>query len=147
MRLFGRDECGQSHILAVLATAIAVVILVGLLTAQEQLLGSAHRGRAGEAAVQAAGAVVADEHLALVLALRDDQGRPRDPTADELLRFLADPGLSERALSAARVLALENRATAPWAVSIVDRGDAIEVSVDSGAWHRVTVEKVSCCRR
>lgn len=144
---FGRSERGQSHILAVLATAIAVVIVVGLITAQEQLLGNAHQRRAGEAAVQAAGALVADEHLALVLSLRDDQGSPRDPTADELLRFLADPGLSERALAAARTLALENRATVPRAVSIVDRGDAIEVSVDTGALHRVSVDKVSCCRR
>ena len=147
MSRFDRDERGQSHILAVLATAIAVVTLVGLLSAQEQLLGGAHRGRAGEAAVQAAGAVVADEHLALVLSFRDDAGRPRDPTPDELIRFLADPGLSERALAAARALALENRATPPWSVAIVDRGDAIEVSIDSGVWHRVTVEKVSCCRR
>jgi len=144
---FGRNERGQSHILAVLATAIAVVILVGLLTAQEQLLGNAHQRRAGEAAAQAAGALVADEHLALVLSLRDDQGSRRDPTASELLQFLVDPGLSERALAAARTLALENRATVPRAVSIVDRGDAIEVSVDTGALHRVTVDKVSCCRR
>ncbi len=146
VRDLGRDERGQSHVLAVLATAIAVVVLVGLLTAQERLLGAAHRVRAAEAAVQAAGSVVADEHLALVKSLRDE-GVPREPTEDELRRFLADPELSERALAAARTLALENRATAPWAISIVDRGDAIEVSVDTGAWHRVTVEKVSCCRR
>ncbi len=147
MSRFGRDDGGQAHILAVLATALAVVTLVGLLSAQEQLLGGAHRGRAGEAAVQAAGAVVADEHLALVLSLRGDDGRPREPTSDEMLRFIADPGLSERALAAARALALENRAAAPSAIAIVDRGDAIEVSVDSGVWHRVTVEKISCCRR
>lgn len=133
--------------LAVLATGIAIVILVGLVSAQERLLGNAHRGRAAEAAVQAAGAVVADEHLALVLALRDADGKPRDPSPDELLRFIADPGLAERALAAARSLALENRSTAPWAISIIDRGGSIEVSVDSGSWHRVTVEKVSCCRR
>lgn len=142
-----RDEQGQSHVLAVLAMGIAIVILVGLLSAQEDLLGRARRERAAEAAAQAAGAVVADEHLALVLALRDAAGKPRDPSADELLRFLADAGLAERALAAARSLALENRSTVPWAVSITDRGDSIEVSVDSGTWHRVTVEKVSCCRR
>lgn len=142
-----RDERGQSHVLAVVAMGTAIVILVGLLSAQEDLLARAHRGRAGEAAVQAAGAVVADEHLAFVLGLRDAAGTPRDPSADELLRFLADPALAERALAAARSLALENRSTAPWAISIVDRGDSIEVSVDSGTWHRVTVEKVSCCRR
>lgn len=144
---FGRDEGGQSHVLAILASAVAVVSLVGLLSAQEKLLGGAHRGRAGEAAVQAAGAVVADEHLAFVMSLRDVDGRRREPTADELVRFLSDPGLSERALAVARALALENRAAPPWAIAILDSGDAIEVSVDSGVWHRVTVEKVSCCRR
>ena len=142
-----RDERGQSHVLAVLAMGTAIVILVGLLSAQEDLLGRAHRGRGAEGAAQAAGAVVADEHLALVLALRDAAGKPRDPSPDELLRFLSDPGLAERSLAAARSLALENRSTVPWTVSIIDYGDSIEVSVDSGTWHRVTVEKVSCCRR
>lgn len=147
MSHFDRDQGGQSHVLAILASALAVVTLVGLLGAQEKLLGGAHRDRAGEAAVQAAGAVVADEHLALVMSLRDSDGLRRDPTTDELLRLLSDPGLSERALAAARTLALENGAAAPSAIAIVDRGHAIEVSVDSGVWHRVTVEKVSCCRR
>lgn len=147
MSRFDHDQGGQSHVLAILASALAVVSLVGLLGAQEKLLGGAHRGRAAEAAVQAAGAVVADEHLAFVMSLRDSDGRRREPTMDELLRLLSDPGLSERALAAARALALENRAAAPSAIAIVDRGDAIEVSVDSGVWHRVTVEKISCCRR
>lgn len=144
---FGRDDGGQSHVLAILAIAFAAVSLVGLLSAQEKLLGGARRDRAAEAAVQAAGAVVADEHLAFVMSLRDVDGHRREPTADELVRFLSDTGLSERALAAARALALENRAAAPWAIAILDSGDEIEVSVDSGAWHRVTVEKVSCCRR
>ena len=147
MSRFDREQGGQSHVLAILASALAVVSLVGLLSAQEKLLGGAHLGRAAEAAVQAAGAVVADEHLAFVMSLRDTDGRRREPTIDELLRLLSDPGLSERALAAARALAIENRAPAPSAISIVDRGDAIAVSVDSGVWYRVSVEKVSCCRR
>lgn len=141
------DERGQSHVLVVVALAIGVVVLVGLIARQEELLGGARSGRAGEAAAQAAGAVVADEHLALVSSLRDEQGAPRDPTRDELLAFLADPGLRERALAAARAMAAENRGTPPWRVSIVERGGSIEVSVDSGLVHRVTIEKVSCCRR
>lgn len=144
---FASDERGQSHVFVVVALAIGVVVLVGLLARQEELLGSARSARAGEAAAQAAGAVVADEHLALVMSLRDGQGAPRDPSRDELLAFLADPGLRERALAAATTVALEHRATAPWRVSIVDRGASIEVSVDSGLVHRVTIEKVSCCRR
>ena len=71
----------------------------------------------------------------------------REPSSDELLRFMADPGLRERALAAARMVASEDRVTAPWRISIVDRGASIEVSVDSGIVHRVTIEKVSCCRR
>lgn len=146
MRL-ATDEQGQSHILVVLALAIGVVVLVGLLVRQEELLGTARSGRAGEAAAQAAGAVVADEHLALVSSLRDPGGAPRDPTRDELLRFIADPGLRERALSAARAVAGDHGATKPWHISIVDRGATIEVTVDSGLIQRVTIEKVSCCPR
>lgn len=143
---FVADERGQSHVLVVVALAIGVVVLVGLLVRQEELLGSARSARAGEAAAQAAGAVVADEHLALVTSLRDDGGAPRDPTREELLVFLADPGLRERALAAAREVAAEHRTAGPWRVSLVDLGAAIEVSVDSGLVHRVTIEKVSCCR-
>lgn len=141
------DERGQSHILVVLALAIGAVVLVGLLVRQEELLGSARSARAGEAAAQAAGAVVADEHLALVMSLRDGAGAPREPSSDELLRFMADPALRERALAAARSVASEHRVTAPWRISIADRGSSIEVSVDSGIVHRVTIEKVSCCPR
>jgi hypothetical protein len=144
---FPRDEGGQSHLLAVLAAAIAIVALVALLAKQEELVAAAASGRAAEAAAQAAGAIVADEHVALVSGLRDARGAPRDPTRDELLAFLADPGLAERALAAARAVSAENRGTAPWRVSIVDRGESIEVSVDAGRWHRVSIEKVSCCRR
>ena len=144
---FAHDEGGQSHVVLVVALAIGVVVLVGLLARQEDLLGTARAARAGEAAAQAAGAVVADEHLALVRSLRDASGAPRDPTPDELLAFLADPGVHERALGAARAIATEHRATLPWRVSIVERGRAIEVSVDSGLVHRVTIEKVSCCPR
>lgn len=145
--MFRRDERGQSHVLVVLALAIGVVVLVGLLVRQEQLLGSARSARGSEAAAQAAGAVVADEHLALVTSLRDAAGAPRDPTREELLVFLADVGVRERALAAARAVAAEHGTTRPWQVSIVDRGRTIEVSVDNGLIHRVTIEKVSCCRR
>lgn len=144
---FARDDRGQSHVVVVLALAIGVVVLIGLLVRQEELLGSARAARAGEAAAQAAGAVVADEHLALVRSLREPSGAPRDPTPDELRALLADLGLHERALAAARAIAAEHGATLPWRASIVERGRAIEVSVDSGLVHRVTIEKVSCCPR
>ena len=144
---FARDDRGQSHAVVVLALAIGVVVLVGLLVRQEELLDSARAARAGEATAQAAGAVVADEHLALVRSLRDRSGAPRDPTPGELLGFLADPGLHSRALAAAHAIAAEHHATLPWRVSIIERGAAIEVSVDAGLVHRVTIEKVSCCPR
>lgn len=142
-----RGEHGQAHILVVLATAIAALAVVGLVAAQEQLLGTAHDRRAGEASAQAAGAVVADEHLALVLSLRDGAGLPRDPDAAELRRFLDDPGLGERALAAARNVARENDGPVPREVAVLDRGRQIEISVHADAWHRVSIEKVSCCPR
>lgn len=141
------DERGQAHVVAVLALGIAAVVLMGLLARQEQLLGAARAERTGEAAAQAAGAIVADEHLALVTSLRDARGAPRDPTAAELARFLADPGLTERALAAAHAVAREDGGLAPFAVTLTDAGPAIEVAIDAGRWYRVAVEKVSCCRR
>ncbi len=144
---FASDERGQSLIIAVLAVAVGVGVLVGLIVRQDDLLGTARDARAGEAAAQAAGAVVADAHLALARSLRDDEGLPREPSRNELFEFLADAGLRERALAAAGAIAAEHGTTASWRVSIIERGAWIEVSVDTGLVHRVTIEKVPCCPR
>lgn len=140
-------ESGQSHIFVVVLAGLAAAVIAGLVVSQDRLRAAASEQRSGEAAAQAAGAIVAEEHLALVRSLRDPDGRPRDPTPAELDAFLADPALAERALSAAREVALANRGPRPVRVQVVDLGEDLEVAVESGGRHRVSVRKVACCRR
>lgn len=142
--LWARDEGAQALLLAVLAAAVAAAAIGGLLQAQERLLWSAHEGRAGEAAAQAAGAVVADAHYALVMA-GNGGASAGDPA--HLASFLRDPGLAERALTAARELSAVNDGPAVTRVEIADAGRGIDITVDAGRRYRVTIEKVECCRR
>lgn len=140
------DERGQALILAVLVAAIGVLVVSGLLTGQQRLLAAARADRGGEAAAQAAGAIVADEHLAFISALRETA--PDQATRlEEERSFLAAPALSERALAAAREIAQENRASPPTRVEIQDLGREISITVEQGGLFRVSIEKVRCCRR
>ncbi len=54
------DERGQALVLAVLMLAMAAVAIGGLRLAQDRILAAEQGRRAGEAAVEAAAAVVAD---------------------------------------------------------------------------------------
>lgn len=145
MRIY-HDDRGQALILAVLAAAIGAVTLSGLLMGQQRLLAAAREDRGGEAAAQAAGAVVADEHLAFIRALRETAADPATATSEER-SFLAAPGLSERALAAARELAQANRVASPARVEIEDSGREISITVEQGGLFRVSIEKARCCRR
>ena len=58
------DEHGQALVLAVLLLAIGAVAISGLRMAQEQILAAAREHRAGEAAIEAATAVIADAYVA-----------------------------------------------------------------------------------
>lgn len=145
MRLSAEDR-GQALILAVLVAATGAVVISGLLTGQQQLLAAARADRGGEAAAQAAGAIVADEHLAFIKALRETAA-DQTTLAEEERSFLAAPALSERALAAARELAQENRVSRPARVEIEDLGGEIQITVEQGRRFRVSIEKVPCCRR
>lgn len=57
-----RDDRGQALIVTVLVLAIAAATLSGLRIAQDRILAEAHERRAGEAAVEAATAVIADAY-------------------------------------------------------------------------------------
>lgn len=140
------DDGGQALILAVLVAALGAVVISGLLTGQQRLLATAHADRGAEAAAQAAGAVVADEHLAFVKALRETAA-DQATLAEEERRFLTAPALSERALVAARELAQENRVLPPGRVDIEDLGREIGITVERGRRFRVSIEKIRCCRR
>lgn len=140
------EERGQALILGVLVAAVGAVVISGLVLAQERLLTEVRAHRAGEAAAQAAGATVADEHLAFIDALRGSK-----PSADELAAeertFLKSSSLSERALKAAQELSRENGVAPPTAVEIDDIGREISITIRQGGLFRVSIEKRSCCRR
>ena len=58
------DECGQAALIAVILIGIAAVVVVGLRETQTEILSFATVRSAGEAAVEAATAVVADAYAA-----------------------------------------------------------------------------------
>ena len=101
-----RDERGQALVLAVLMLAIAAVAISGLRVAQEQIFAAAREHRAGEAAVEAATAVIADAYTAELRRVASSTTAPR-PTPDAL-RAMADAGVRETARAAATQMSLLN---------------------------------------
>ena len=139
---------GQALVLAVIALAVAAMTIVGLRAVQERILSDVRDRRAGEAAVEAAGAAVADAQVELISSLRDQLGGHRaSPTRSELEAFAADPLLAERARAAAATLAEANGGSAVRDVAIGVGDRTIEIALTTGAHrHRVAIE-ASCCPR
>ena len=145
--LSGRsDDGGQALVIAVLGIGIAAATIVGLREAQERILSAAHARRAGEAAVEAAGAALADAQVAFVRSLQDAGGGPRVlARRGEIAALVSDPAVAEAALGAARELAAENDAGAPTDLSIRDAGVALEVTLTVDRQrHRVAIG-AACC--
>jgi len=94
------DDRGQALVLAVLLIAIASVAVSGLRIAQEQILASARERRAGEAAVEAATAVIADAYTA-------ELGRAPARSPD-VLGAITDPRARESARAAATEVSVLN---------------------------------------
>jgi len=142
------DEGGQALVVAVLGVGIAAAAIVGLRDAQEQILAGAHARRAGEAAVEAAGAALADAQAALVAGLRDEFGRAR-LLADrsEIAALVSDPMVVDAVGRAARELAAENRAGAPTDLQVSDAGRTLEITLTLDRLrHRAAIAS-ACCRR
>lgn len=141
------DDRGQALVLAVLALAIAAVTIVGLRAAQDRILADAVERRAGEAAIEAAGAVVADAHLALISSLRDELGRARRaPTRGDLEALAADPLVRDRALAAADALAAANGGPAARDLSITVGPRSFELTLGVGAHRQRAAVETRCCR-
>ena len=141
------DDQGQALVLAVVALGIAAATIVGLRGAQDRILSDARERRAGEAAVEAAGAALADAELAFRQSLRDEAGGPRSlPSRAELDGFVGDPLLTGRVQEAADRLAAANGSGAVTDVTIrVGRG-SLEIALALGAHrHRVSIDS-RCCR-
>ncbi|MGH2498879.1 MAG: hypothetical protein ACRDF0_02110 [Candidatus Limnocylindria bacterium] len=130
-----RDERGQALVAVALMLGVAGAAIVGLRAAQERILESVRDIRAGEAAVSAAGAVVADRHLAYVRLMHGEGGAIADPD-----RFLADPAVLDAARAAAAELAALNRRQGPAELTVRSSGNGFEVEIVlAGRRHRAEV--------
>ena len=83
------DERGQAVVVAVIFLAIAAAALSGLRVAQERIFAQVRERRAGEAAVEAATAVIADAYASR-FDMRDVPAVVSEPRVLETARDAAD---------------------------------------------------------
>ncbi len=126
---------GQALVVAVLLVAVAAVALTGLRAISDRVLEIARDDRAGEAAVAAAGAAVADLQAARARALGHDLDR------GETAAFVAEPLVGNAARDAAVRLAREHGRADPTGVDVLSFGYEIEVHlVLAGRSHTALLE-------
>lgn len=126
---------GQALVLAVVLLAVASVALVGLRSVSDRILDIARDDRAGEAAVAAAGAAVADLQLARARALGHDLDRAETAT------FVSDPVVQNAARDAAVRLSREHGRADPAGVEVLSFGYEIEVHLTlAGHAHTALLE-------
>ena len=127
-----RDD-GQSLAIAVLLVAVAALALTGLRGAQDRIIDRTRDELAGEGAVEAAGAVVADALVA--------------GTAAAVAR---DERVLGRARTAASEIAAANGRGHPEELRLIEVPGGAEVSLTlAGHRHRaaITRSEVRCCPR
>lgn len=133
--------------LAALLIGLGAVAIVGLRAAQDRVLESAAARDAGDAAIEAAAAVVADAyvaHLEAVLARTFDVPRPT-PNVNGLL---ADPVVREAARAAAVEVAALNGAVFAGVIDARCAGTTIEIELrHARRTHRVALEAEACSPR
>jgi predicted lipid-binding transport protein (Tim44 family) len=100
------DDRGQALVVAVLLIGIAAVAIGGLRLAQERIFASSREHRAGEAAAEAAAAVLADAYTAELRRVAASSASPR-PTPDAG-RALSEPVVRESARAAASDMSQRN---------------------------------------
>jgi hypothetical protein len=121
-----RAERGQALVLTAILLGVAAAAIVGLGGVSHRILDDVRSQRAGEAAVAAAGAAVADLQFDRARAL----GRELDRA--EIAAFVADPAVIEAAhLAALRLARLHDRAD-PSDVRVIGIGFEIEIQVTLG---------------
>ncbi|HZP97848.1 MAG TPA: hypothetical protein VFC31_16140 [Candidatus Limnocylindria bacterium] len=135
------DERGQAAIMAVFLLAIAAVVMAGLRVAQSDLFVRAEVRRAGEAAVEAATAVVADAYAAEVRSRLAPSADPRPMDA-----AVSDPSLLEAARVVASDISLRNGGGVVPDVSARCADSMVEVAVYGGRY-RATFAAAECSQR
>jgi len=140
------DESGQTLVVVVLLLGIAAVVVVGLRAGQERFFATAHSHRAGEAAVEAASAALADAYVAHLAAVRSRwQERPR-PTPN-VVALLADPRTVEAARIAADELARLNGTGRIEAMALSCEHGRVEARLTlAGYSHRAGFTAPECSR-
>ncbi|MEK7863632.1 MAG: hypothetical protein AAB295_10270 [Chloroflexota bacterium] len=136
-----RDDHGQALVIAVVLLAIAASAIVGLRVAQDHFAAAGERRRAGEAAVEAATAVIAD---AYVDELRHAAALSPSATPD-VPRAVGDGRAIERARVAASELSVRNGGAVVPGVHVRCDGGAVTVTlVLSGTTYRAGFEAAEC---
>jgi hypothetical protein len=140
-------ERGQALVIAALLIGIGALAIVGLRVVQERVLASARSQDAGEAAVEAAAAAIADAYVAHVGGLRGHVFDVPRPTTN-VAALLADPATREAARAAAAETAARNGEVFDGAVEARCVGKTIEIELrHSGRVHRAALEADACSPR
>jgi len=140
-------ERGQALVIAAILIGIGALAIVGLRVAQDRVLASALAQDAGEAAVEAAAATVADAYVAHLDSLRARAFDVPRPTAD-VAGVLADPATREAARAAAAEAAAASGAVFVGVVEARCVGSTIEIELrHAGRRHRAALEADACSPR
>jgi hypothetical protein len=142
-----RGERGQALLIAALIIGIGALAIVGLRVVQDRVLANAETRDAGEAAVEAAAAAVADAYIAQLESLRVhafDVPRPRVDVAG----LLAHPATLEAARAAASEAAARNGGVFDGAVDARCVGATIEIELShAGRRLRASLPVDACSPR
>jgi hypothetical protein len=142
-----RGERGQALLIAALIVGIGALAIVGLRVVQDRVLASAQTQSAGEAAVEAAAAAIADAYIAQLESLRVHAFDVPRPTVD-VAGMLAHPGTLEAARAAASEAAARNGDVFDGVVEARCVGTTIEIQLDhAGRQHRAALPVDSCSQR
>ena len=142
-----KDERGQALVIAAILIGIGALAIVGLRAVQDRMLENAAAQDAGEAAVEAAAAVVADGYVARVDSVRAHAFDVPRPTVD-IAGLLADPAMRESARAAAADVAARNGGVFDGAIEARCVGATIEIELHhAGRLHRAAVQADACSPR
>ena len=137
-------ERGQALVIAAILIGIGALAIIGLRAVQDRVLANAVAQDAGEAAVEAAAAVVADAYVARIELLRAHAFDLPRPTAD-IAWMLADPATRESARAAAAEAVARNGGVFDGVVEARCVGATIEIELHhAGRSHRAAVQAEAC---
>ena len=142
-----RDEGGQALVIAAILIGIGALAIVGLRAVQDRMLENAVAQDAGEAAVEAAAAVVADAYVTRIGSVRAHAFDVPRPTVD-IAGLLADPATRESARSAASEIAARNGGVFDGAIEVRCVGSTLEIELHhAGRLHRAAIQADACSPR